>query len=101
MSEDRVEGAFRNVAGKVQDAVGGLTGDAKTQIEGKASQVAGKVQRAYGEAADQARDIAANVGRSVEQQPIAAILIAGVVDYAHASQLMIRPTHSLEQEAIS
>jgi len=75
------EGAFQNVAGKVQDSVGGLTGDAKTQAEGKARQVAGKVQDAYGEAADQAQDIAANVNRSVEQQPFAAILIAGVVGY--------------------
>lgn len=82
MSENRVEGAFQNVAGKVQDAVGGLTGDTRTQAEGKARQVAGKAQGAYGEAADQARDVAASIGRGVEQQPLAALLIAGVVGYA-------------------
>lgn len=81
MSENRVEGAFQNVAGKVQDAVGGLTGDTRTQAEDKARQVAGKVQGAYGEAADQASDLAAAVSRNVEQQPFAALLIAGVVGY--------------------
>lgn len=79
MNENRVEGAFQNVAGKVQDAVGGLTGDSRTQAEGKARQVAGKVQDAYGQAADQARDAAGSVGRLVEQQPVAALLIAGLV----------------------
>jgi uncharacterized protein YjbJ (UPF0337 family) len=81
MSENRAEGAFQNVAGKAQDAVGGLTGDTKTQAEGKARQVFGKVQSAYGEAADQASDLAASASRSVEQQPLMALLISGVVGY--------------------
>jgi uncharacterized protein YjbJ (UPF0337 family) len=82
MSENRVEGAFRNVAAKVQDAVGGLTGYTRTQFEGKARQVAGKVQSAYGKGADQAQDIAESVSRSVEQRPLMAVLIAGAVGYA-------------------
>ena len=77
MSENRVEGAFQNVAGKVQDAVGYT----RTQVEGKARQVAGKVQGAYGKAADQAQDIAASVSRRVEQRPLMAILIAGAAGY--------------------
>lgn len=81
MSENRVEGAFQNVAGKVQDAAGGLTGDAKTQAEGKARQFAGKAQGTYGDAANQAREIAASVSRNVEQQPLVALLVAGVIGY--------------------
>ncbi len=34
MDEDRFKGAATNVGGKVKDAVGGLTGDTKTQAEG-------------------------------------------------------------------
>jgi uncharacterized protein YjbJ (UPF0337 family) len=81
MSENRVEGAFQNVAGKVKATVGGLTGDAMTRAEGKARQVPGKVQNAYGEAADQASELAANVSQSVERQPLTALLIAGAVGY--------------------
>lgn len=81
MSENRDEGTFQNVAGRLEDAAGGVMGDTKTQIEGKARQVAGKIQSAYGEAADQASDVAASVSRGVEQQPWTALLIAGVVGY--------------------
>ena len=78
---ETVEGAFRNVAGKVQDAVGGLTGDTRTQVEGKARDVAGKVRVAYGDAADQASDLAAAVSQNVAKQPLTALLIASVVGY--------------------
>ena len=56
MDENRVVGGFRQAAGKVQDAVGGLTGDASTQVRGKVNQAAGHAQRAYGQAVDEARD---------------------------------------------
>ena len=52
MDENKVEGTVRDAAGKVQDAVGGLTGDAKTQVEGKARQVYGQAQANYGDAMD-------------------------------------------------
>jgi uncharacterized protein YjbJ (UPF0337 family) len=35
MDENRVEGAARNLGGKVQDAVGAVTGDASTQMRGQ------------------------------------------------------------------
>jgi uncharacterized protein YjbJ (UPF0337 family) len=34
MDENQIEGAARNVGGKLQDATGGLTGDAVTQSAG-------------------------------------------------------------------
>ena len=46
MDRDRVEGAAKNLKGKVKEAAGKVTGDAKLKSEGKADQVAGKVQNA-------------------------------------------------------
>ena len=45
---DRVEGAARNIGGKIKEAAGKLTGNKKMEFEGKADQVAGKVQNAVG-----------------------------------------------------
>jgi uncharacterized protein YjbJ (UPF0337 family) len=56
MDENRFEGAARNIGGKMQDAVGGLTGDAATQARGKINQAAGQAQQAYGAAVDGVTD---------------------------------------------
>jgi uncharacterized protein YjbJ (UPF0337 family) len=45
---DRVEGAARNISGKIKEGFGNLTGDEKLKAEGKAEQVAGKVQNTIG-----------------------------------------------------
>jgi uncharacterized protein YjbJ (UPF0337 family) len=79
MNESRVEGAFQNVAGKVEDTVGGLTGDPRAQVRGKARQVAGEIEGVYGDVADRTSDLAAAVSQRVGQQPLTALLIAGVV----------------------
>src|ERR1700752_4654021 len=34
MDEDRISGTARNVGGKIEEGVGRLTGDARTQIQG-------------------------------------------------------------------
>ena len=57
MSDDRIEGAARKGLGHIQDAVGGLTGDARTQATGKLNEAAGSVQNAYGKVKDQADDV--------------------------------------------
>ena len=56
VDRDRVEGAAKNLKGKVKEGVGKVTGDAKLKSEGKADQVAGKVQNAVGGAKDAVRD---------------------------------------------
>lgn len=81
MSENRIEGAFHEATGRVEDAAGALAGDARTQFRGKARQARGKLQGAYGEKIDQARDAAAALGNMIERQPVAAVLIAGGVGY--------------------
>jgi uncharacterized protein YjbJ (UPF0337 family) len=53
---DRIEGAAKNIGGKIKEAAGKVTGDEKLQAEGKADQVSGKVQNAVGGAKDSVRD---------------------------------------------
>lgn len=58
MDEDRIEGAAKNIGGKIKEGFGKLTGDTKTEAEGKAEQVEGKVQNTWGGAKDTVRDAA-------------------------------------------
>lgn len=87
MDENRVEGTVRNIGGKVQEGVGRVTGDAKTQAEGAINQAAGAAQDLYGQAkdtaanaADAALDTAASLEvwlrRTIETQPYTTALIA-------------------------
>jgi len=74
VDENEFEGAARDLGGKVQDAVGGLTGDASTQAKGKWNQAAGKVQKTFGEASDELRD-------NVTSSPLLALAIVGGVGF--------------------
>lgn len=56
MDRDRIEGAAHQAKGAVKEAVGKLTGDAKTEAEGSAEKTAGKVQNAVGGMKDSARE---------------------------------------------
>jgi uncharacterized protein YjbJ (UPF0337 family) len=58
MDEDRIEGAARNMKGKLKEGLGKMTGDAKLEGEGKADQLGGKVQNAVGGIKDSIRDAA-------------------------------------------
>jgi uncharacterized protein YjbJ (UPF0337 family) len=48
MDKDRVAGSAKVVKGKFKAAVGKAVGDAKLQSDGKTDEVAGKVQNAVG-----------------------------------------------------
>ena len=87
MDENRLEGTVRNMGGKVQEGVGRVTGDAKTQVQGMANQAAGAAQDLYGQArdtaasaADAALDTASSLEgwlrRTIETQPYTTALIA-------------------------
>ena len=56
MDEDRIKGAAQNMKGKVKEAAGKVTGDAKLETEGKADQFSGKVRNAVGGIKDSLRD---------------------------------------------
>jgi uncharacterized protein YjbJ (UPF0337 family) len=62
---DRVEGAAHEFGGRVQEAVGDLTGDSKTQAQGLYNQASGQAQQA-----------AAQFSDVVKAQPIVATLVA-------------------------
>jgi uncharacterized protein YjbJ (UPF0337 family) len=133
MDENRIKGAARNVEGKIEEAVGGLTGDTRTKLEGKLHEGAGKVQSAFGKAMDdiggtaivdrassfvkqataagenaasvvqdaaqkagaqasdfgerlydESRRAGQSIGRTIEEQPLAAVLVAAAIGYAIA-----------------
>ena len=112
MDKDRIAGSAKDFAGKVEGAVGDITGDAKTQAAGRAREAAGTVQNLYGQAKDAARDAtdaAVNyakdaydnsgdtfrdgsqaVAKKVQDNPLGALLIAGGIGFALA-MLMTRP----------
>jgi uncharacterized protein YjbJ (UPF0337 family) len=48
MNRDQVKGAAKNVAGKVQQKLGQLTGNKTQQAKGAVKQVEGKVQKGVG-----------------------------------------------------
>jgi uncharacterized protein YjbJ (UPF0337 family) len=45
---DRVEGSLAQAKGKIKEVAGKVTGDANLESDGKADQVAGKIQNAVG-----------------------------------------------------
>ncbi len=56
MDKDRVAGSAKQVKGAVKQAAGKVVGDAKLEAEGKADKVAGKVQNAAGGLKDAVRE---------------------------------------------
>jgi uncharacterized protein YjbJ (UPF0337 family) len=65
MNEDHVEGTITEATGRVKDAVGGLTGDGKTQASGKLDEVSGQAQQALGDAKDTAASVASKTADTV------------------------------------
>lgn len=49
MNKDQVKGHMKDLAGKVREKLGSLTGDRKEQAKGLANQAEGKVQKAVGD----------------------------------------------------
>ncbi len=56
MDKDRIAGSAKVIKGKVKEAIGKATGDAKLEAEGKTDKVEGKVQNAIGSVKDAVRD---------------------------------------------
>jgi uncharacterized protein YjbJ (UPF0337 family) len=73
MDENRVEGTARKVAGKAQEGIGRLTGDAKMQAEGLANEIRGSGQDLYGQVQENASELARSVGdvvgKFINQRP--------------------------------
>ena len=102
MDPDRIKGATTDVTGEVENAVGSITGDAKTQAAGTARKAAGKAQNLYGQAKDVARDAtgaavdyakgpgADALANAVRENPGGSLLIAALTGFALA--LLLRPS---------
>jgi uncharacterized protein YjbJ (UPF0337 family) len=112
MDKDRIAGSAKDIAGKVEGVVGDVTGDAKTQAAGRVREAAGTVQNLYGQAKDAAheagetavnyaRDAYENRGdtirsgqqamaKTVQDNPLGALLVAAGIGFALAL-LMTRP----------
>ena len=76
MTDDRIEGGVKKGVGKVEDAWGGLTGDAGTQAKGKANQASGSVQDVVGQAKERAQDAYGAVESYAKEQPTMALAVA-------------------------
>jgi uncharacterized protein YjbJ (UPF0337 family) len=48
VDKDRIKGSAKQAKGAVKEVIGKATGDAKLEAEGKSDKVAGKVQNAVG-----------------------------------------------------
>jgi uncharacterized protein YjbJ (UPF0337 family) len=87
MNPDRIEGAAKNMGGKLEEGLGRAAGDIKNQVEGAVKQAAGTAQDLYGQARETAGAAAAvvrqragsfeqTVRESVETRPYTAVAIA-------------------------
>jgi uncharacterized protein YjbJ (UPF0337 family) len=110
MDKDRFAGAAKDAAGKVEGAVGDLTGDADTKASGRIREASGTVQNLYGQAKDAVRDASdaatsyakdavdsdiyrdgtQAITKQVRDNPLGALLVAGGIGFALA-MLMTRP----------
>jgi uncharacterized protein YjbJ (UPF0337 family) len=96
MDENEFEGAARKVGGKIEGAVGDVTGDAKMKAEGLTDKAAGTAQRAYGQVKDTVREYGGDYGsqlldqieeagdmvaEQIDQRPITALLVAAGVGF--------------------
>jgi len=103
MDKDRIAGTVKEFGGRVEGAAGEMAGDSKTEASGRAREAAGTVQNLYGQAKDAARDAtdaAVNMAKdvygdtlrdgpqamakTVRDNPLGALLIAGGIGFALA-----------------
>src|SRR6202012_1042938 len=87
MDEHRVAGAARNIGGRIEEGVGRVTGDTKSQVQGVIDQAQGTAENLYGQAKDAASGAADSVRKTassfedivrhtVEEKPYTAVAIA-------------------------
>ena len=81
VDENRVEGTVKNLGGKVQDVVGGLTGDTETKARGKVNQAAGSAQDTYGSALDTVGEWSESIVGMTKDRPLTALLFAVSIGY--------------------
>jgi uncharacterized protein YjbJ (UPF0337 family) len=120
MDKDRITGSAKDFAGKVEGTVGNMAGDAQTEAEGRLREVAGKAQNIYGQAKDAARDAkdaalgyakdtydnsgetfrdgSQALAKSVQDNPLGSLLIAGGLGFALALLITRPPRRPLRRQ---
>ena len=61
MADERIQSTLRTIGGKVEEGLGKVADDTKTEAEGLMNQAAGAMQDAYGKTVDVAADSAQKV----------------------------------------
>lgn len=56
MNKDQIVGTAKDIAGKVQEKTGEITGSTSQQVKGVAKQVEGKLQKGVGDAREAVKD---------------------------------------------
>ena len=113
MDKDRIAGSAKDIAGRVEGAVGDLAGSAQAQAAGRADEAAGTVQNLYGQAKDAARDVGEAavsyakdafgtsgetfregsdvLAKKVQDNPLGALVTAGAIGFALAMLMTRQP----------
>ena len=68
----KTDGVAQNLAGRVQETYGSVTGDASHQIKGRARQLAGNAEY-------EVADIVGQVRRSASKNPVETILVVAAI----------------------
>ena len=87
MDEHRAAGAARNAGGRIEEAVGDVTGDTRSQVRGAMNWAQGTAENLYGQTKDAASDAAAGLRKTalsfedtlrnmIEDKPYTAVAIA-------------------------
>jgi len=56
MNKDQVQGAVKDIAGKVQEQAGRLVGSEEQQFKGRSKQISGRIQKGIGDAKQSVED---------------------------------------------
>jgi uncharacterized protein YjbJ (UPF0337 family) len=113
MDKDRIIGSAKDFAGRAEGTIGDMAGDARTEAQGRAREAAGTAQNLYGQAKDAARDVkdaavgyardsyeksgdtfrdgSQAIAKSVQDNPLGSLLIAGGIGFALALLMTRQP----------
>ena len=56
MNKDQIKGTTKDIAGKIQEEVGNISGSKEDQAKGLSKQVEGKIQKGFGDAKEAVKD---------------------------------------------
>ena len=94
MNENILAGEGRDIAGKVKETAGDLTGDRALQAEGLGDQLRGKAEKVVGAARDalalNGEPLLDRARRFVRERPFASATLAGVLGIAVLNTLRSR-----------